>query len=102
MVLACCRGKGVENGEVEGVYGFLRVIADRNRLNILRILRDGPRCVCEIVSALGISDKLASHHLRRLKGAGLLTEERKGNFIHYGLDRDMIAKYSRMFNEVIT
>jgi len=49
----------------------------------------------------GISDKLASHHLKQLKKAGILTEKREGNFIRYGLDRKAIREHKSIFNKII-
>ena len=77
----CCAKTSKEMGDVEKTYVFLRAIADPNRLKIMCILQSGSKCVCEVVSAVGISDKLASHHLNQLKDAGLLTEKREGKDI---------------------
>lgn len=101
MEFGCCAGNSEEAGDIEKAYAFLRAVADPNRLRILCILRKGPKCVCEIVAAVGISDKLASHHLKQLKRIGLLKEKREGNFIRYGLDRGAIRNYKQSFNRAI-
>lgn len=101
MEFRCCAKKSGEVKNVSKTYDFLRAIADPNRLKILCILQGGSKCVCEIVLAVGISDKLASHHLKQLKSIGLLTEERRGNFIYYGLDRKTIKDYKLIFNKII-
>lgn len=79
----------------------MRAIADPNRLKILCILQGGSKCVCEIVPVVGISDKLASHHLKQLKKIGLLIEQREGNFIRYSLDRKTIKEHKKLFNQII-
>jgi len=101
MEFKCCAKKSQEQNSVSQTYSFLRAIADPNRLKILCILQGGSKCVCEIVPAVGISDKLASHHLKQLKNIGLLTEKREGNFIRYSLDKKTIKKYKKIFNQVI-
>ncbi|MDP1620570.1 MAG: metalloregulator ArsR/SmtB family transcription factor [bacterium] len=90
-----------EAEDVGKAYAFLRAVSDSNRLKILCVLQTGSKCVCEIVPAVGISDKLASHHLKQLKGAGLLVEKREGKFIRYGLDKKAINAYKKIFNQVI-
>lgn len=90
---------GAEN--VGKIYEFLRAIADLHRLKILCVLQKGSKCVCELVPAVGISDKLASHHLKRLKKTGLLIEKREGNFIHYSLNKKTIKEYKKIFNQII-
>ncbi|MDD5489234.1 MAG: metalloregulator ArsR/SmtB family transcription factor [Candidatus Moranbacteria bacterium] len=101
MKFKCCAKSSAEAANVGKVYAFLRAIADPNRLKILCVLQSGSKCVCEIVPAVRISDKLVSHHLKQLKKIGLLTEKREGNFIRYSLDRKAIKKYKSLFNQII-
>ena len=91
----------MEEKNVGRTYDFLRAISDPNRLKILCVLQNGSKCVCEIVPAVGISDKLVSHHLKHLKDVGLLVESREGKFIRYALDRKIIKEYKKLFNQVI-
>lgn len=101
MQFKCCAKNSAEEKDVQKTYEFLRALSDPNRLKIICVLQAGAKCVCEIVPAVGISDKLASHHLRHLKNIGLLIEKREGNFIYYSLDRKMIKKYKTIFNQII-
>lgn len=101
MEFKCCAKNSAEIKDVSKTYSFLRAIADPNRLKILCILQGGSKCVCEIVPAVGISDKLASHHLKQLKDVGLLIEKREGKFIRYSLDKKSIKNYKTLFNQII-
>lgn len=101
MEFKCCGKDSKEQKAVGETYAFLRAIADPNRLKILCVLQGGAKCVCEIVSAIGISDKLTSHHLKQLKDIGLLTEKREGKFIYYSLDKRVIKMYKKNLNQVI-
>ena len=56
----------------------LRAIADGNRRAILQVVRDRPLAVGEIADQVSLSQQTTSHHLRVLKGAGLVTERRAG------------------------
>jgi len=101
MEFKCCGNSSKEASSVAKTYAFLRAISDPNRLKILCVLQGGSKCVCEIVPAVGISDKLVSHHLKQLKEAGLLVEKREGKFIRYSLDKKAIKEYKKIFNQVI-
>ena len=49
---------------------FIRVmkaLSETNRVKILKILQEGPLCVCEIRTALGISQPTVSCHLKVLE-----------------------------------
>jgi DNA-binding transcriptional ArsR family regulator len=56
----------------------LRALADGNRRAILHVVRDTPRAVGEIADEMDMSQQAVSHHLRVLRGAGLVTETRDG------------------------
>ena len=64
----------------------LKALADGNRLRILRLLLDRPRCVCELQAALGIAQPTVSKHLSIMEEAGWVDKQRQGkNFIFYQL-----------------
>lgn len=56
----------------------LRALADGNRRAILEVVRGTPRAVGEIAEDMAMSQQAVSHHLRVLRGAGLVTETREG------------------------
>jgi ArsR family transcriptional regulator len=48
-------------------------------------------CVCEFQQQFGLAQSKASYHLRVLKDAGLVTEETRGKWSFYAVDRDRLA-----------
>jgi DNA-binding transcriptional ArsR family regulator len=62
-----------------------KALADENRVRIIMSLTQGRKTVSTMVDELGISQPLASHHLKELKRALLVTVERSGPFIYYEL-----------------
>jgi len=70
----------------------LAVIAEPNRLLMLRHLRRGPRSAGYLTRALGIPQPLAGYHLSVLLKAGLVTKQRKGSFSCYAADRDRVKE----------
>lgn len=44
-------------------------------------------CVCELQEQFGLGQSRTSYHLRVLKEAGLITEEQRGKWSFYALDR---------------
>jgi len=62
-----------------------RALSDPTRLRILKLLKNRPMCVCEIMVALGLSQPTTSYHLSVLESAGLLTKDRRGKWIFYKL-----------------
>ena len=69
-----------------------KALADENRVRIIVLLAEGRKTVSGLVDELGISQPLASHHLKELKRALLVTVERSGPFIYYDLaDRRIVS-----------
>lgn len=82
----------------EELSELLKVLADPTRLQIVVTLRDlrDPVCVCDCVPVFGLSQPTVSHHLARLRDAGLLDVTRKGGWAYYSLARDLPAATRRL------
>jgi ArsR family transcriptional regulator len=57
---------------------FHKALADVNRLRIVRRLADGDASVAELIAHVGLSQPLVSHHVKRLRAAGLVETRRVG------------------------
>jgi len=62
--------------DVADAAGAAVLLADPIRASVLRMLRDGPVCVCEMAAALGARENNVSNHLSRLRDAGLVRARR--------------------------
>ena len=65
--------------------GLLTAVADPHRLQLLRILRDGPRCVCALQVDVPLPGNRLSYHLKVLREAGLIAGTKRGRWIDYAL-----------------
>ncbi|HLR63601.1 MAG TPA: metalloregulator ArsR/SmtB family transcription factor [Lentibacillus sp.] len=72
--------------ELENAAQTLKLLGDKNRLTILGLVREGECCVCEFVEVLQMSQPAISQHLRKLRDAGIVKEQRKGQWIFYSLN----------------
>lgn len=70
---------------------LLRALAAPVRIAIVLQLHQSPRCVHDLVDALGVTQPLISQHLRVLKGAGVVHGERQGREVVYSLVDDHLA-----------
>lgn len=64
---------------------MLRAVGDPERLRIIQCLRGGARTVSEVAAELDTPIVKVSHHLRILRHAGLLQDEKRGRFVSYRL-----------------
>lgn len=74
---------------------LLRALGAPHRLAIVLELANGPRCVHELVEQFGISQSLASQHLRVLRQTGLAVATRRGKETAYALADDHVAHIAR-------
>ncbi len=65
---------------------LFKALSDPTRLRILRLLMDGPHCVCEMQRALNLPQPLLSRHLAFLRYKGLVEGRRVGVRVNYRLD----------------
>jgi len=69
----------------EGEVEVFKAAADPCRLRILKLLKEGELCVCEIMTTLKKPQSSTSHHLSILREAGLIKERRDGKWSYYRL-----------------
>lgn len=62
---------------------FFSALADRTRLRLLNLMRDGEVCVCFFAETLGTNNPKISRHLAYLKRAALVAGRREGKWMHY-------------------
>jgi len=90
------------NSACEEQAKSVSVLLEPQRIKILRLLRGGERCVCEIERSLGIPQNLVSHHLRVLREAGLVSARREGQFVHYSRVEDRIHQLTLAVEELLS
>jgi ArsR family transcriptional regulator len=65
---------------------LLAALADPTRMEIVRELAGSAEvCACDFTSCCDVSQPTVSHHLRVLRDAGVVTSERRGNWVFYRL-----------------
>jgi ArsR family transcriptional regulator, arsenate/arsenite/antimonite-responsive transcriptional repressor len=73
--------------ELERAANLLKLLGDKTRLTIVAILKQRECCVCEFLEVFDTSQPSISQHLRKLKDAGLVKEERRGQWIYYSINQ---------------
>jgi DNA-binding transcriptional ArsR family regulator len=81
--------------DYEAAGELLRALSAPIRLALVDLLSGGPRCVHELVDALGVSQPLVSQHLKSLRSVGLVSHERRGREILYSLADEHISHITR-------
>ena len=77
---------------VEKCADSFKAMGDRTRLTILRSLFRGEQCVTDLARMLKMDAPRVSFHLTRLKYAGLVVDERRGQRVAYSLNPAVCGK----------
>jgi len=68
----------------------LKAVADETRMKILSLLLRHNYCVRALSRKLELSEGAVSQHLKVLRDAGLLSGEKRGYFMHYDVNREVL------------
>ncbi len=71
---------------------YYKALGDDKRLGIMKLLGFREMCVCELTSALGVSQPNLSHHISKLESAGLVKREKRGKWVYYSLVDESILE----------
>ena len=69
-----------------GENNIFKVLSDKQRRDILVMLKDGRMNAGEIAERLNVTPAALSYHLKLLKGADLIMEYKEKNFIYYEIN----------------
>ncbi len=79
----------------------LKAVSDKNRIRIIKMLEQKKMCVCELSAVLEITQPSVSKHLSILNNAGILKDERNGQWIDYSLNDEIINQYAPTIKNII-
>ena len=71
---------------------LFKALSDETRLNIVKFLLDGEKCVCEIFPHVKRTQSTVSIQLDKLEGMGILLSRREGRKIYYRIADSRVGK----------
>ncbi|MFJ8864213.1 ArsR/SmtB family transcription factor [Streptomyces sp. NPDC102473] len=86
--------------DAERMAATFKALSDPVRLRLFSKVASHPggeACVCDIQD-VGVSQPTVSHHLKKLREAGLLTSERRGTWVYYQVTPSVVASMSAMLD----
>ena len=96
---ACCEPvvyPEIERDEAERMAEVAKALGDPVRMQLVDVLRKhaGKVCVCELVPLFDLSQPTVSHHLKKLREAGIVESERQGLWAYYYVVPDALEELS--------
>ncbi len=95
--VACCEPlvyPDVDPARAVRIAEVAKALGDPVRLQLVDVLRKhaGKVCVCELVPLFDISQPTLSHHLKKLRDAGIVDSERRGLWAYYYVRPDALKE----------
>jgi len=81
---------------------LFKVLSVDKRIEIIELLKKDAMSVNSLAEALNITQSAASQHLRVLKSAGLVIDERRGYWIYYSLNKKALEACRERLKKVCT
>lgn len=100
LPLLCCSprtGAPLSAEEAAELARVFKAIADPVRLRLLSLIAShagGEACVCDLTGTFALTGPTISHHLKVLREVGLVDSERRGTWIYYRVQPDLLAQLS--------
>jgi ArsR family transcriptional regulator len=102
--IPCCESLiRVDPARTQETTEVLKALAEPTRLTMVAALwaADAPVCICDFTAAFDLSQATISHHMARLRDAGLVESEKRGIWIYYRLS-DSLSASTRRLLEALT
>ena len=88
--------------ELERIAARFKVLGEPMRLKILQAVCKSPRTVTEIVAATGATQANVSKHLALLASAGIVTRQKDGQCVYYGIKDRLAVKLCELVRAQVT
>ena len=99
----CCTLPVVKESWAGQTSELMKALADPTRLTMLASLwkAGGEICICDFTAGLGLSQPTISHHMAKLRAAGLVDCEKRGIWVYYRLRDKMPTETRKLLSGLV-
>jgi ArsR family transcriptional regulator, arsenate/arsenite/antimonite-responsive transcriptional repressor len=96
----CCAPLAAEplpQAGADELAALFKALADPVRLRLLSLIAchdGGESCVCDLLDAFDVTAPSVSYHLKILREAGLISSDRRGTWVYYRVNPQVLAQMS--------
>jgi ArsR family transcriptional regulator len=101
--VCCPPAMPLPGARVDASVEILKALADPTRLQMMGVLHRAtqPVCICDFTAAFDLSQPTISHHMGKLKDAGLVEVTRSGIWAYYRLARNLDPRTRTMLDLLV-
>lgn len=100
----CCVLPVVDADWAEEAAHLMKALADPTRLTMVAALWKAktPVCICDFTADLDLSQSTISHHMSRLREAGLVDSRKDSIWTYYWLRHDLAPSTRKLLGQLIS
>lgn len=91
----------MDDDAIRSKADLMKALAHPTRIKILEFLREGEKCVCEIIPKLGLEQSNVSQHLALMRERGILSHERDGMKVMYSVKDPAVFDILTTFDSML-
>ncbi|MBN1296725.1 winged helix-turn-helix transcriptional regulator [bacterium] len=88
--------------EFEKQSRIFKILSVSTRVRMISLLKERPLCVNALAHALTISAPAVSQHLRILRAADIVIADKRGYFVHYRINEEVLTEWNRITRELLS
>jgi DNA-binding transcriptional ArsR family regulator len=79
----------------------LKALSVESRVRIVQLLKGRALCVNALAARLNVTQGAVSQHLRIMRDAGLVIDEKRGYFVHYRLNEKTLVAWRKEIDKLL-
>jgi len=80
---------------------ILKILSVGTRVRIVQVLKGRVLCVNALASRLDVTQGAVSQHLRLMRDAGLVIDEKRGYYVHYCLNEQTLGRWRKQIDGLL-
>jgi len=80
---------------------ILKVLSVDTRIRMVQLLKGRVLCVGALAARLDVTQGAVSQHLRVMRDAGLVIDDKRGYYVHYRLNEETLAAWREEIDELL-
>ncbi len=91
----------MEASDPRDIRRMTKVLSSEVRVRILQLLKGRALCVNALASRLDVTQGAVSQHLRIMRDADLVIDEKRGSFVHYRLNKGTLSAWQEALGRLL-
>ena len=87
--------------EAKKLARMMKVLSVDTRVRIVQLLKGRALCVNALAAQLDVTQGAVAQHLRIMRDAGLVIDEKRGYFVHYRLNEDTLSAWRNEIDKLL-